>query len=141
MPEARREREYLTLIRFLIRQGQLQRVQEFLERLRQNAQAGRRKGRVIEIIMLQALVHQAQGQKVHALMLIQQALALAEPADYIRLFVDEGTAMETLLSKLMEMWRQRKLSLQDQFSWMYVKRLLTELSQRKQNPLINRGKV
>jgi LuxR family maltose regulon positive regulatory protein len=32
----------------------------------------------------------------------------------------------------MEMRRQRKLSLQEQFSWMYVKRLLTELSQRKQ---------
>jgi LuxR family maltose regulon positive regulatory protein len=69
---------------------------------------------------------------MQALMLIQQALALAEPAGYVRLFVDEGTAMETLLSKLMEMWRQRKLSLQDQLSWMYVKRLLTELSQRKQ---------
>ena len=40
--------------------------------------------------------------------------------------------METLLSKLMEMGRQRKLSLQEQFSWMYVKKLLAELSQRKQ---------
>ena len=68
---------------------------------------------------------------MQALVLLQQALALAEPEDYIRLFVDEGTAMDTLLSKLMGMRRQRKLSLQEQFSWMYVKRLLTELSQGK----------
>ena len=40
MPETRCEHEYLTLIRFLMRQGQLQGVQELLERLRQNAQAG-----------------------------------------------------------------------------------------------------
>jgi MalT-like TPR region len=48
-------------------------VQELLERLRQNAQVGGRKGRVIEIIMLQALAYQAQSQTMQALMLIQQA--------------------------------------------------------------------
>ncbi len=131
-PETRREHEYLTLIRSLIRQGQLKGIQELLERLRQNAQVGGREGRVIEIIMLQALAYQAQSQTMQALMLIQQAFALAEPEGYIRLFVDEGTAMETLLSKLVEMYRQRKLSLQDQFSWEYVKKLLTQLSQGKQ---------
>jgi LuxR family maltose regulon positive regulatory protein len=141
-PEASREREYLTFVRLLLSRGQLQGVQELLERLRQNAQLGGRKGRVVEIIMLQALVYQEQGQTMQALMLLQQALALAEPEDYIRLFVDEGTAMDTLLSKLMEMRRQRKLSLQEQFSWMYVKRLLTELSQGKpQSPDQSRGEV
>jgi LuxR family maltose regulon positive regulatory protein len=131
-PEVRREREYLTFTRFLIRQGQLQGVQELLEQLRQNAQVGGRKGRVIEIIMLQALAYQAQSQAMQALMLIQQALAMAEPEGYIRLFVDEGTVMETLLSKLVEMYRQRKLSLQGQFSWEYVKKLLTQLNPGKQ---------
>ena len=131
-PDAMREREYLIFIRFLIRRGRLQGVQELLERLQQNAQAGGRNGRVIEITMLQALAYQAQSQTVQALTLIQQALALAEPEGYIRLFVDEGTAMETLLSKLVEMNRQRKLSLRDQFSWQYVKKLLTQLSQGKQ---------
>ncbi len=131
-PEARHEREYLTLIRFLIHRGQLQGVQELLERLQQNAQVGGRKGRVIEIITLQALAYQMQSRTMQALMLIQQALALAEPEGYVRLFIDEGTAMDTLLSKLVEMQRQRKLSLQDQFSWEYVKKLLTQLSRGKQ---------
>jgi ATP/maltotriose-dependent transcriptional regulator MalT len=40
--------------------------------------------------------------------------------------------METLLSKMMEMWRQRKLSLQKQCSSLYVKKLLTEFNQRMQ---------
>jgi LuxR family maltose regulon positive regulatory protein len=92
--------------------------------------------------MLQALEHLGQSQTMQALMLIQQALALAEPAGYVCLFVDEGTAMETLLSKLMEMRRQRKLSLQEQFSWMYVKRLLKELSQgKRQSSDQSRGAV
>ncbi len=140
-PEARREREYLTLIRFLIRQGQLQGVQELLERLQRNALMGDRKGRLIEIFTLQALAYQAQSQTTQALMHVQRALALAEPEDYFRLFVDEGTMMDTLLLKLMEMHRQRKLSLQEQFSWTYIKRLLTELSRGKQQSPQSEGDV
>jgi LuxR family maltose regulon positive regulatory protein len=113
-------------------QERLQGVQALLERLQRDAQAGGRKGQMIESIMLQALVYQAQGQTMQALMLLQQALALAEPEGYARL-IDEGTAMDTLLSKLVEMQRQRKLSLQDQFSWVYVKRLLKELGQGKRH--------
>ncbi len=137
--EARHERQYLTLIRFLIRQGQLQGVQELLERLRQNALVGDRKGRLIEIVMLQALACQAQNQTKQALTYIQHALALAEPENYIRLFVDEGTMMETLLSKLIETQRKRKLYLQERFSWTYVKRLLTELSRGKQQSSRSKG--
>lgn len=140
-PEANREREYLTFMRLLIRQGRLEGVQELLERLQQSARIGGRQGRLIEIFMLQALAYQAQNQTMQALLHIQQALALAEPEGYFRLFVDEGTMMETLLSKLMEMQRQRKLSLQEQFSWTYVKRLLTELSQVKQQFFQPEGEV
>jgi LuxR family maltose regulon positive regulatory protein len=82
--------------------------------------------------MLQAMTYQVQSQTTQALMLLQQALALAEPEGYARLFIDEGIAMDTLLSKLMEMKRQRKLSQQAQFSWTYVKSLLTVLNQEKQ---------
>jgi LuxR family maltose regulon positive regulatory protein len=139
-PEAGREREYLTLIRFLLHQGRLQGVQALLERLRRDAQAGGRKGRVIEIIMLQALVYQAQSQTMQALTLLQQALMLAELEGHVRLFIDEGTAMDTLLSKLMEMMRQRKLSQQAQFSRTYVKSLLAVLNQEKRQSPIQAGR-
>jgi LuxR family maltose regulon positive regulatory protein len=69
----------------------------FLERLFKAAQEGGRIGSVIEILVLQALAHQAQGDISAALIPLQQALTLAEPEGYIRMFLDEGTPMMQLL--------------------------------------------
>jgi LuxR family maltose regulon positive regulatory protein len=49
--------------------------------------------------MLQALAHEAQGNTLPALLSLERALTLAEPEDYIRLFVDEGEAMRLLIEK------------------------------------------
>ncbi|MEZ4737659.1 MAG: LuxR C-terminal-related transcriptional regulator [Caldilineaceae bacterium] len=51
---------------------------------------------VIEIL-LQALFARAQGQHTTAQTLLIRALTLAEPAGYIRLFVDEGEPMRSLI--------------------------------------------
>jgi LuxR family maltose regulon positive regulatory protein len=55
-------------------------------------------GSVIEILVLQALAHEAQGNIPLALVPLERALALAEPEGYIRIFVDEGIPMAQLLS-------------------------------------------
>ena len=55
-------------------------------------------GSVIEIGVLQALAHQAQGNLAPALLALERALRPAEPEGYIRIFVDEGLAMARLLS-------------------------------------------
>ena len=68
-----------------------------LERLLQAAEAGGRTGSVIEILVLQALAHQVQGDIPAALVPLQRALALAEPEGYVRIFVDEGAPMAALL--------------------------------------------
>jgi len=52
---------------------------------------------VIEILVLQALAHHAQGDIPSALIPLQQALTLAEPQGYIRMFLDEGSPMAQLL--------------------------------------------
>ena len=52
---------------------------------------------MIEILVLQALAHQAQGDISAALISLQQALTLAEPEGYIRMFLDEGSPMAQLL--------------------------------------------
>ncbi len=70
---------------------------ELLARLLQAAEEGGRMGSVIEILLLQALAHQAQGDIHAALMPLQRALTLAEPEGYVRLFVDEGPPMAQLL--------------------------------------------
>ena len=69
----------------------------FLERLLQSARDGGRGGSVIEILVLQALAHQAQGNLPAALLALQRALRLAELEGYVRIFVDEGPPMMQLL--------------------------------------------
>ena len=52
---------------------------------------------VLEILLLQALAFQAQGNQRQALNTLQRALLLAEPEGYIRLFIDEEAPMAALL--------------------------------------------
>ena len=54
-------------------------------------------GSVIEILVLQALAHEAQGDIPAALVPLERALTLAEPEGYVRIFVDEGLPMARLL--------------------------------------------
>jgi len=68
-----------------------------LERLLANAQEKLRGQSTLEILILQALAASAQGKRVQAIMTLKRALRLAEPEGYIRIFVDEGAAMRTLL--------------------------------------------
>ena len=68
-----------------------------LERLLKAAEEGGRTGSVIEILVLQALAYHAQGDLPAALVPLQQALTLAEPEGYVRMFVDEGSPMTQLL--------------------------------------------
>jgi LuxR family transcriptional regulator, maltose regulon positive regulatory protein len=50
-----------------------------------------------EALLAQALLAQAQGDRSAAHAALQRALALAEPENYIRLFVDAGAPVERLL--------------------------------------------
>lgn len=102
-----REFEYITLARVLLARYKddhttLLEVMGLLERLLQAARAGGRTGSVIEILVLQALTHQMQGHSSPALLPLQQALALAEPEGYVRVFVDEGPPMARLLEASMK---------------------------------------
>ena len=54
---------------------------------------------VIEILILQSLAHEAQGNISLALAPLERALALAEPEGYVRIFVDEGEPMRLLIEK------------------------------------------
>jgi LuxR family transcriptional regulator, maltose regulon positive regulatory protein len=92
------EFEYITLARILVAEGSAQQASELLERLRQAAEAQDRLGSVIEISIVQALAHQAQGNTPAALAALERALTLAEPEGYVRSFVDEGEQMRLLIA-------------------------------------------
>ena len=66
----------------------------------QAAEAQKRQGSALEILIVQALAHEAQGNRSQALAVLERALALAEPEDYIRIFVDEGAPIENLLNNI-----------------------------------------
>ena len=99
-----REFEHITLVRLLIahdRNGQVERsihkALALLARLLNAAEEGKRMGSVLEILVLQSLSHEAQGNTHLALKPLERALDLAEPEGYVRLFVDEGMPMAELL--------------------------------------------
>ena len=102
-----REFEHITLARVLLAQlpattgltVSSMRLLALLERLLQRRKQGERTGSVIEILMLQALAHQAQATSPLRLMPLQRALTLAEPEGYVRIFVDEGKPMARLLAE------------------------------------------
>jgi LuxR family transcriptional regulator, maltose regulon positive regulatory protein len=53
----------------------------------------------LKVLVLQAVATYAQGETEPAVQLLGEALALAEPHGFIRLFVDEGLPMALLLSE------------------------------------------
>ena len=88
-----REFEFMTLARILIAQYKSSRADDaihkaigLIERLLKAAEDGERTGSVIEILLLQALAYEAQGDISSALAPLEQALTLAEPEGYVRIF-------------------------------------------------------
>ncbi|HJQ88847.1 MAG TPA: LuxR C-terminal-related transcriptional regulator, partial [Propionibacteriaceae bacterium] len=77
--------------------GSIRKVIVLVERLLRAAEEGARTGSVLEILVVQALAQQTQGDIPGALAPLHRALTLAEPEGYVRTFVDEGPAMASLL--------------------------------------------
>jgi LuxR family transcriptional regulator, maltose regulon positive regulatory protein len=96
-PSYQREWEYLTLVRLRLVQHRADETIPLLRRLLSRAEKGKRTGSMIEILLLQALAHQALGQTPQALFQLTQALQLAEARGYTRLFLDEGPLLVALL--------------------------------------------
>jgi LuxR family maltose regulon positive regulatory protein len=69
-----------------------------LARLRAQVEARGWADERLKVLLLQALALQAQGEEAQAVSLLGDALALAEPGGFIRLFVDEGAPMAHLLT-------------------------------------------
>ncbi|MCA0350660.1 MAG: LuxR C-terminal-related transcriptional regulator [Chloroflexi bacterium] len=92
--------EDLTLARVLIAQGQVSQACALLDLLLPACQTAGRLPSVIEVYLLQALALAANNDWAAASNQLLQALRLAEPEGYIRLFVDEGTLLADLLVRI-----------------------------------------
>ena len=73
-----------------------------LDRLLETARARGRLNSVIEILTLRALAEQAQRIDPGAVDTLEQALRLAAPEGYVRVFLEEGAPMAALLAELLK---------------------------------------
>ncbi len=99
-PDYPRERAWLLLARVLLAQQTPDRALRLLGQLRDLAMAQERMGSLIEVQVLRALALQAAGDQAGALGALTEALTLGAPEGYLRVFVDEGAPVATLLGKL-----------------------------------------
>jgi LuxR family maltose regulon positive regulatory protein len=130
-----REFEHITLARVLIAQYKSNRAEVslhaavgLLERLLQAAEEGKRMGSVIEILVQQALAHQAQDNLPRALASLERALTLAEPEGYVQIFVDEGEPLRLLIFDF-RLWIEKQSRAQEHKLIGYVDRLLAVFAQ------------
>jgi ATP/maltotriose-dependent transcriptional regulator MalT len=133
-----REEQHLTLARILIARGEnssedyLNEALVMLDRMFTAAAGAGRTNSVIEILMLEALALQAQHEQAAAIQALGQALVLAEPESYVRVFVDEGTPMAALLMDLIQPGRNTLHDQQTAGPVRYARRLLTEFRPQTQ---------
>lgn len=106
-PTYQQEAAALTQVRVLLAQGEAGEVLRWLQRWHKHARTQERTGSEIEILVLAALAQQKQGRREQAMQLLQQALLLASPEGYVRVFVDEGVPMVGLLSLALSRWKRK----------------------------------
>jgi len=133
-----REFQHITLARLLMARSKRDRADdsvgvamELLGPLLRAADEGQRTGHVIEILILQALAHQMRGDIPAALGPLGRALALAEPEDYVRIFLDEGAPMVALL----------EAAARQGIATDYVRRLLAAPGRTGESPRANQTLV
>lgn len=92
-----REYEHMIFARVLTAQEKFDEALTLLERLAQAAQSTRRTGRLVEILVLRALTLRASEENNLALTVLQEALNIACPEGFMRIFLDEGAPLVDML--------------------------------------------
>jgi len=86
----------------------------------EQAQAGGLMFNVTRLLILDALASYAQGKSASAITALKRALALAEPENYVRSFLDMGRPMEEFL-----LWGLESQSVSEPHLRLYVSKLLS----------------
>jgi LuxR family transcriptional regulator, maltose regulon positive regulatory protein len=109
-PSYPQELEYLVLARVLLAQDRPGKALALLDRLLALAVAQDRIGSVIEIQTLRVLALAAGGDEPAAVTTLAEALTLAGPRGYVRVFADEGPPMRALLARIVAAYRAGQAS-------------------------------
>ncbi len=121
------EFEHLTLARLFIADYKYNKnpdsisvATELLLRLLKEANKKNRSGSIIEILIIQAIAYTLKENILFAKSAIIQALHLAEPEGYVRIFIDEGEP----IARILEMLLEENINV----SVLYVRKLLSTFS-------------
>ena len=101
-----RERDYLVLVRLLLARAEPARALHLLERLADLARSQHRTESLLWIGALRSIAMQAAGDHHGALNTLAEALSMARPEGYIRVFADEGPPMAALVRSLLTAQRR-----------------------------------
>ena len=107
---AKREAEALLLARFRLAEGQPDTALDLLAPWKQEAHSTQRLHSELQILVLEALAHEAKGARMLARETLLQALRLARPEHYRRLFLDEGPCLAALLNTLLPDTGEKELT-------------------------------
>lgn len=97
------ELEALVLARISLLEGQPADVLARIASMQEDALAGDRMLRVLELWLLSAQAHHLLGDEEQALAKLEQALSFAEPQGLLRVFLEEGPALTPLLRRMTRM--------------------------------------
>ncbi len=100
-PSYEREVEYLMLARVGITQQRSSEVLPLLEHMLGKDEEAGRVHNVIAILVLQAKAYAQAKRITEAIKTLERAVTLAEPAGYVRVFVNEGLSLQALLTKML----------------------------------------
>jgi len=114
--------------RVYLAQGDTSAALAVLEPLRQQMDAKGWDDERLKVMVLQAVAHHAHGEKDKAAQLLGEALALAEPGGFIRIFVDEGEPMRLLILDF-RLWIEKQSGDSDRPRIGYVDKLLAAFAQ------------
>ena len=93
-----------------------------LQAYRQQVEAKNWQDEILKTMVLQALAYHAHGEKEEAIQILANALDLAEPEGFVRIFVDEGRPMAELLTRM----KAERAGMQE-----YIHKLLAALEKQK----------
>jgi LuxR family maltose regulon positive regulatory protein len=109
IPRLQQEREALLLAQIRIEQEQPAAALRLIDRWQSDAHTGGRLNSELEWLVLRARAHQLAQQASEANEALHQALTLAQPEGYLRLFLAQGKAMSTMLLALLPTVRNKPL--------------------------------
>jgi LuxR family maltose regulon positive regulatory protein len=92
--------ERITMARVLLGEDRTDEALDSLGNLLTGARSEGRRAHEIELLVLHALALNGRGDTEEALGFLEQALSLAEPEGFVRVFVDEGLTMAALLERV-----------------------------------------